>query len=66
MLTSTKNKSLVFTNKDVPFKTTKSTQGVQMFRLTKGVVISKCDSVNVDNKKKIEKYIPNNYPAAGR
>ena len=66
MFVSTKDKRLVFTNKDVPLKTTKSTQGVQMFRLTKGVIISECNNVKVTDKKQIKGYIPNNYPAAGR
>lgn len=61
-----KNKKLVFTNKDVPLKTTKTTQGVQIIRLTKDTVATDCNPLKVSNKKTIEKYIPNNYPAAGR
>lgn len=61
-----KKKKLVFTNKDIPLKTTKTTQGIQIFRLTKDTFITDCNPLKVTNKKTIEKYIPNNYPAAGR
>lgn len=61
-----KKKRLVFTNKDVPFKTTKTTQGVQIIRLSGDVVVESCSRLNNPNTKTLNSLVPNNYPAAGR
>lgn len=66
ILTDTKNKRLMFTNNDVALKTTKTTQGVQIIRLAKNVFAKECNIVKVNNKKTMEKLIPNNYPASGK
>lgn len=66
ILVDSKKKRLLFNDTDVPLKTTKTTQGVQMIRLSKGLTLIECNPVKVTNKKTLEKLIPNNYPAAGR
>ena len=60
------NKQLVFSNKNVSFKTSKTTQGIQIYRLTKNCIITECHPFKVTNKKDLTKYIPKNYPAAGK
>ena len=59
-------KKLIFTNNDVSLKTTKNTQGIQIYRLTKDTLITSCSMIKITNKKSVAKYIPKNYPAAGK
>lgn len=66
ILVDSKKRRLLFSDKDVPLKNTKTTQGVQIIRLSKGLSLVECNPVKVTNKKSLEKLIPNNYPAAGR
>lgn len=66
ILGNNKNKKLIFTNKNIPLKSTKTTQGIQIFRLTNETFITDCNPIKITNKKTIEKYLPNNYPASGR
>jgi DNA gyrase subunit A len=59
-------KLLVFSSEKIPLKTTKSTQGVQVLRLTKGASAVSFGRVKEYHIKQREDYRSPNIPAAGR
>ncbi|MBE6040966.1 MAG: topoisomerase IV [Clostridiales bacterium] len=63
---SSTGKLLVFDSSKVPTKTTKSTQGVQVLRLTKGATAVSFGRVKEYRLKKKEDYRSANIPAAGK
>lgn len=66
ILTNSSNKKLVFNTQDVSLKTSKTTQGIQIIKLTKSDVLTECQPITITSKKTISKYLPNNYPAVGK
>lgn len=62
----TNGKLLVFNSEKIPMKTTKSTQGVQVLRLTKGAKAASFGLVKEYRIKQKEDYRTPNIPAAGK
>ncbi len=62
----TNGKLLVFSSEKIPLKTTKSTQGVQVLRLTKGAKAASFGRVKEYKIKQKEDYRTPNIPAAGK
>ena len=62
----TSGKLLVFSSEKIPLKTTKSTQGVQVLRLTKGAAAASFGRVKEFHIKQKEDYRTPNIPAAGK
>ncbi|MFO7637419.1 MAG: DNA topoisomerase (ATP-hydrolyzing) subunit A [Clostridia bacterium] len=59
-------KALVFNTKEIPLKTTRSTQGITVIKLKKDDLVAQILPADKARLKDIENYVPNNVPAVGR
>ena len=66
LMTSSKGKLLVFNSSKVPLKTTRTTQGVQVLRLSKNVECMRFSKTEDMSDKEKKEYGSKNIPAAGK